>query len=101
MPPAPLPTVMYWNQQVTRCDLNEISYLSTHCDLIVGKNSGPFIYCLTQQNINNPAKRFISFNNVLVDNLLYNLPTRCTYTQHTNFDSHNIAHVIDSTLCRL
>lgn len=95
------PTVMYWNQNLTRCDLNEISYLSTHCDLIVGKNSGPFIYCLTKQNVNNSAKTFISFNNVIVDNLLYNISTPCTYIQHAQFDLHSISQLIDSKLCQL
>ena len=94
-------TVMYWNQNLDRCDLNEISYLSTHCDLIVGKNSGPFIYCLTKQNINDAAKTFVSFNNVVVDNLLYDVPTACTYIQHTNFDIHSVAQLVESKICQL
>ena len=33
------------------CDLNEISYLSQYCKIIIGKNSGPFIYCITKNNL--------------------------------------------------
>jgi hypothetical protein len=92
--------VMYWNQNINRCDLNEISYLSTHCDLIVGKNSGPFVYCLTKQNVNNAAKTFISFNTVAADNLLYGMNTACTYIQTADFEPHHMAQLIDSKLCQ-
>jgi hypothetical protein len=43
-------------------DLLEISYLSTFCDVIVGKNSGPYVFCETFTNYNNPNKTFVSFN---------------------------------------
>ena len=35
------------------CDLNEISYISTKCRAIVGRNSGPHTFCLTKENITN------------------------------------------------
>lgn len=44
------------------CDLQEISYLSTYCDVIIGKNSGPFVFCETRENYMDPSKRFYSFN---------------------------------------
>jgi len=43
------------------CDLNEISYLSTYCDLIVGRNSGPYCFTVTDTNINDPNKTFYAF----------------------------------------
>jgi len=50
------------DRDVNNCDLQEISYLSEHCDLIVGKNSGPFVFCETKNNYMNPDKKFLSFN---------------------------------------
>jgi hypothetical protein len=43
-------------------DLQEISYLSTHCDIIIGKNSGPYVFCETCDNYMDASKTFISFN---------------------------------------
>lgn len=42
----------------TKSDLNEISYLSTKCDLIIGRSSGPFTFCVVKDNRN---KFFIDF----------------------------------------
>lgn len=50
------------DRQNNNCDLQEISYLSENCDLIVGKNSGPFVFCETKNNYMNPNKKFLSFN---------------------------------------
>lgn len=43
-------------------DLQEISYLSTYCDVIVGKNSGPYVFCETYDNYMDETKTFVSFN---------------------------------------
>jgi len=43
-------------------DLQEISYLSRNCDIIIGKNSGPFVFCETYDNYMDDTKKFISFN---------------------------------------
>lgn len=50
------------DREINNCDLQEISYLSENCDLIVGKNSGPFVFCETKNNYMNPKKKFLSFN---------------------------------------
>lgn len=42
-------------------DLNEISYLSTKCNLIVGRSSGPYAFSLIKENLENPKKYFLSF----------------------------------------
>lgn len=46
----------------TGSDLNEISYLSLKCDLIIGKASGPFTFAMVQENLNNTNKKMISFS---------------------------------------
>ena len=67
------------------CDLPEISYLSEHCDLIVGKNSGPSTFCETHANYMNPNKHFISYvvrwnsGNIDSESLSYNLKLECKY----------------------
>lgn len=43
------------------CDLNEISYLSVFCPLIVGRSSGPFLFCQTKVNWMMADKTFLSF----------------------------------------
>ena len=50
------------DREINNCDLQEISYLSEHCDAIVGKNSGPFVFCETYNNYMNPNMKFLSYN---------------------------------------
>ncbi len=44
------------------CDLNEISYLSLHCDSIIGRSSGPYIYSMVKENLLHPEKTFVCFS---------------------------------------
>jgi hypothetical protein len=60
-----------------RCDLNEISYLSTFCDLIVGRNSGPYTFSCVKQNMMDETKTFISFHCNEKDDLDYSTPHKC------------------------
>lgn len=62
--------------QVSGFDLNEISYLSTHCDLIIGRNSGPLCFCSTKENLNDPKKTFYSFGTRETDCLTYGINTK-------------------------
>lgn len=45
-------------------DLLEISYLSSFCNVIIGKNSGPYVFCETFDNYNNPNMTMVSFNKI-------------------------------------
>jgi hypothetical protein len=68
--------------QSNHCDLNEISYLSTFCDLIVGKNSGPFNFAVTRQNLKDTSKTFYAFNNNHTkefDCLCYGIDIECNF----------------------
>jgi hypothetical protein len=42
-------------------DLIENGYISKFCKLIVGRNSGPFVFSGTDENLNDRNKTFISF----------------------------------------
>jgi len=45
------------------CDLNENSYLSTKCDYIVGRASGPFAFSLVQENYMDKNKTICVISN--------------------------------------
>jgi hypothetical protein len=53
--------------KVNGCDLNEIGYLSTHCNLIIGRNSGPFCFCTIDKNFQDPNKIFYAFGHNKTD----------------------------------
>ena len=42
-------------------NLNEVSYISTKCDIIAGRNSGPLCLCSTKKNMFDESKRMIIF----------------------------------------
>lgn len=62
-----------------RCDLNEIAYLSKYCDLIVGRNSGPFCFASTGENLNDPAKTFYAFGHQESDCFTMGIPKKSNY----------------------
>lgn len=60
-------------------DLNEISYISTFCDMIIGRSSGPFTFSIIPDNINNPNKKMICFGAHARDTYIHNMETACDY----------------------
>jgi hypothetical protein len=53
-------------------DINEIAYLSTFCDVIVGKSSGPHMYCHVKENLDRDCI-FFTVGDRQSDDYLYNL----------------------------
>lgn len=49
----------------TRSDLNEISFLSTQCEMIIGRASGPFTFTVTQENLFQRNTKYICFTNLV------------------------------------
>lgn len=43
-------------------DLNEVSYLSKFCNVIFGRPSGPYTFCLVEENIKDKEKVFIGLS---------------------------------------
>jgi len=84
------------------CDLNEISYLSTFCNIIIGKNSGPFIYCLTKDNLFDKNKSIVSFQKRLTDDMLLYLKYDCDYEAHKiyekNYDPSVVLKILDKKI---
>ena len=54
-------------------DINEIAFLSTKCELIVGKNSGPFMFAHLKENVFDPNKTFFSLSHRPSDSYAHNV----------------------------
>tara|TARA_B100002019_G_scaffold293350_1_gene320338 strand:- start:3024 stop:3980 length:957 start_codon:yes stop_codon:yes gene_type:complete len=88
-----------WNDRMNGiCDLNEISYLSTHCNLIIGKQSGPFCYCITKENLMNPDKYIIAFSKTADDGIACDIDIECDYLLSADHDLYcnDAQYVIDT-----
>ena len=92
--------------KVTDCDLNEISYLSLFCDVIVGRLSGPQSFSYVKENLLNPEKTFISITD---GNKMYRdtsfgvtdlVPKneRAKFIHYTGIDENEIVKVIGREL---
>lgn len=75
------PNVKYTGNiiQSNRCDLNEIAYLAKYCNLIIGRNSGPFCFASTGENLNDPSKTFYAFGHQESDCFTMGIPKKCDY----------------------
>ena len=60
-------------------DLNEIGYLSKFCDIIIGRNSGPFLFANTKENLNNSNKKFLAMGKTHEECFPYGLDTPCEF----------------------
>jgi hypothetical protein len=60
-------------------DLNEIAYLSTFCDIIIGRNSGPFLFTNTKENLNNPNKKFLAMGKTYEECFPFGFNTKCDF----------------------
>lgn len=92
----------FWNDRSKNtCDLNEISYLSTKCDVIIGKNSGPFVFCETKENFKDSTKIIVSFSNGPQESMSNNVDFKCDYRLITNHVESNIYNIINSIVSKL
>lgn len=84
---------LFNTNEVTRTfspDLNEIGYLSKFCKLIVGRNSGPFVFCQHKDNWSDSNKTFLSFTimeSASTFILSNNLPARKVWSGNTDVES--------------
>lgn len=75
------------------CDINEIAYLSTKCDLIWGKNSGPYMFCHVTDNLFNPAKVFFSGSDRASDSYVHGCgDLKCAYYHSL---THDVCTLVD------
>ena len=85
-----LPNVIHTNDIIPceglRCDLNEIGILSEHCDVIIGRNSGPFLFTNTRKNLENAGKIFLALGKKEEESFPWNMnvPARFYWMQDQN-----------------
>jgi len=87
-------------------DLNEIGYLSTFCDVIVGRFSGPQSFSYVKENLLNPSKTFITItdgNKYFKDTSfgvtdLVPKHERAKFIHYTGIDENEIVKVIGREL---
>jgi hypothetical protein len=80
------------------CDICEISYLSTRCHLIVGKNSGPFTYASTKRNLKDNTKMFLCLSHRPEDVLPYGLDLDCDFRFSHRTQSTEIVDIFEQIL---
>lgn len=83
-----------------RSDLNEISYLSSFCQIVVGRASGPFVCSQTYESLTDPTKTFIAFSNKRFESYLTE-KTTCNKIWSNNYSSDNIFNILDSELHKI
>lgn len=81
----------------TKTDLLYISYISTKCDMIIGRTSGPYCYSQVKENLMNPNKIFISFSNIQQEARYFpNQESKVVWSN--NYDEENIINTIKKNL---
>lgn len=80
-----------------RSDLNEISYLSKFCSLIIGRNSGPYCFCTVEENVMDSEKIFYAFGQRITDCFYYMLETNAKFI----FENTGSYHVIKNSVSKL
>lgn len=80
------------------CDMCEISYLSTKVNVVVGKNSGPFTYANTKQNLQDPTKKLVCFSHKPEDTLPYGLDFAANFTFSDTTDVTTAVEIIEKAM---
>jgi len=80
-------------------DLNEISYLSTYCNGVIGRSSGPYVFTQVKDNYNREDFFFLSFCRTLEgSNLLYNIKTNARKTWSNVTDVNRIVNRMEEEI---
>jgi len=78
-------------------DLLYISQISTYCDIIVGRASGPYCFTQLKNNLLDSNKTYISFNNNIDEARFYsNLKSKFVWSD--NYEQENIIKTITNNL---
>ena len=86
-------------KDVQEGDINEIAFLSTRAEVIVGKNSGPFMFCHVKENVMDPNKSFVSLSSHPSDSYAWNVAgLPCRYYHTSDERGPNITALIRRAL---
>ena len=81
-------------------DLNEISYISTFCDIIIGRSSGPYTFSVVKKNLLNSEKIFIGFTNLYDETIVYDeSPSIKIWSNDYSYE--NVYHTIKNVIQKL
>jgi hypothetical protein len=78
-------------------DLNENSYISTKCDIIVGRESGPYFFTYVKDNVETDKPQVIvpmCYIKPFIDPKYYNVNKRMIHTTH----SQNLMKIINNAI---
>lgn len=78
-------------------DLNEISYLSKNCDIIIGRASGPFCFTHIQENLLDSNKVYIGISNTENESNWFKSGV-CKQLWTNNYDINNILNIINNEI---
>jgi hypothetical protein len=80
-------------------DLNENAYLSTFCDVIVGRYSGAYTFAMNKDNYFDKSKKFLAFVNPSIDAVWVNMfKPDAEVIKHTRFDKDYVIGSIQEML---
>lgn len=81
-------------------DLLQISLISTFCDVIVGRASGPYCFTHTKENLLDPKKTYISFSNNPNEGIWYK-NSKAKQIWNQNYDINYIFTTINNEIKNL
>jgi hypothetical protein len=91
---------IFFTDDIIKCeysDLNEISYLSTMCDIIIGRASGPHAFTHIKDNYCDNNKTFLSLTDKILEGNWYNIDV-CNQLWTNDYNKDNIINIIKNNL---
>ena len=79
------------------CDLNENSYLSRSCDVLIGRASGPFAFACCYENFMDKNKTFCIFTNGIGEGA-WHTDGKCNYKWCRSENFPEIENIIETSL---
>jgi hypothetical protein len=101
------PNIYYTNDIIdtTDGDLNEIGYMSTKCDIIIGRASGPYCFAHNKSTLYDNTKTFIVFSNSRNEGIwadIEDTEKNCSkQIWSDNFDLDIMRDIIDQEITKL
>ncbi len=80
-----------------KMDLNEISYLSTFCSVIIGRASGPYSFTQVKNNLRDSNKTYIGICEVL-NNVVWDIRSECYKIWINKYDTEHIYNIIHNEI---
>lgn len=105
---TPLPNNVLVASDITRKqhDLNEISFISTHCDMIIGRASGVFTFSLVKENLFDRQIKLLCFSHLVSNQRKYwlgnmfsnKISYSCSINSYSTANTVEVLNIIRSQL---